>query len=411
MPSSVGALSSERATGSRLASALAEARRLTSATRDGAVSAHTSGLVALVARASAPALADAVAITARRAATVGRPRTAANSYLQFCHQKGELPWPVRLTTLRAWLLWRLGTVSPRTGEVYKASGLKAIAASLKRYAHARGNWALSAADETLAARDRALLPRHVPARVRSTALLKHADLLSLLDVLARSPPSGEVRLARALFSACVCFQARWTELRQRRLSDLSVEPAGAVLSVVLGKNRAGPTIAPFLLFAPHLTGELADLCFVSAYRDLLQHHVDDFTPDWLLVNHPAAARPLFGRLTGSGLSAKMSSIPLDEDGLRDCLAPFLQAARLPLSSWDAHFGRPSGGSLYEVELGLPETLVTLMAGRGVQGTVYRTSYRNIRSDATAFAKFCSRSIRAAVPHETRLPRSGSDCCV
>ena len=398
-------------TGSRLADALSDARRLSGSSRDGAVSAHTSGLVTLVARASAPALADAVAITARRAATVGRPRTAANSYLQFCRLKGENPWPVCLATLRAWVLWRLATVSPRTGSVYKASGLKSIVAALKRYAFARRNWALTAADEALSRRDRALLPRHVPARVRSTALLKHADLLALLDVMARSPPSGEVRLARALLAACVCFQARWSELRQRRLSDLSIEPAGAVLSVVLGKTRSGPTVSPFLLFAPHLSGELADLCFVSAYRDLLQFHVDEYTPEWLLASHPAAARPLFGQLTGSGLSAKMSSTPLDENGLRDCLAPFLRAAHLPPSSWDAHFGRPTGGSLFEVELGLPESLVTLMAGRGVNGTVYRTSYRNIRSDASAFAKHCSRSIRSAAPHEPRLPLHEADCCV
>lgn len=397
-------------TGSRLADALSDARRLTGSTRDGAISAHASGLVTLVARASVPALADAVAITARRAATVGRPRTASNSYLQFCRLKGVTPWPVCLATLRAWLLWRLATVSPRTGVVYKASGLKQLVSALKRYASARANWALTAADESLAERDRALLPRHVPARVCSTALLKHADLLALLDVLARSPPSGEVRLARALLSACVCFQARWSELRQRRLSDLSIEPAGAVLSVVLGKTHAGPTISPFLLFAPHLAGELADLCFVSAYRDLLQYHVDGYTPDWLHASHPAAARPLFGRLTGSGFTAKMSSTPLGADDLRGSLAPFLRAAGLPLSAWDAHFGRPSGGSLFEVELGLPESLVTLMAGRGVNGTVYRTAYRNIRSDASAFAKHCSRSIQSAVPHDPRLPLQETDCC-
>jgi hypothetical protein len=411
MPRSSAASSLARVTGTRLADALVDARRLTVSTRDGAISARTSGLVDLVARATGSALADAVAITARRAATAGRPQTAANSYLLFCRQKGETPWPVCLVTLRAWVLWRLATVSPRTGDVYKASGLKQIVAALKRYAFARGNWALTAADEALAARDRALLPRHVPARVRSTALLKHADLLALLDVLARSPPSGEVRLARALLAACVCFQARWSELRQRRLSDLTLEPAGAVLSVVLGKVRTGPTVAPILLFAPHLTGELADLCFVSAYRDLLQFHVDGYTPAWLLGDHPAASRPLFGRLTGSGSSAKMSLTPLDVDGLRDSLTPFLHAAHLPLSAWDAHFGRPSGGSLFEVELGLPESLVTLMAGRGVNGTVYRTSYRNIRSDASAFAKYCSRSIRAVVPRDPRLPSVETDCCV
>lgn len=398
-------------TGSRLADALADARRLNDSTRDGAVSARASGLVSLVAHASVAALSDAVAITTRRAATTGRPRTASNSYLEFCRLKGERPWPVYLSTLRAWSLWRLATVSRRTGEVYKASGLKQNVAALKLYARTRGLWALSADDERSAARDRALLPRHVPARVRSTALLKHDDVLALLAVLARSPPSGEVRLARALLAACVGFQARWSELRARRLSDLSLEPAGAVLSIVLGKIRSGATISPFLVFAPHLSGELADLCFVSAYRDLLEHHVAGFSPEWLRVDHPAAQRPLFGQLTGTGHGAEMTSIPLGADGFRACLAPFLQAARLPLSGWDAHFGRPSGGSLFEVELGLPESLVTLMAGRGVNGTVYRTSYRNIRSDASAFAKHCSRSIRSAAPHEPRLPLHEADCCV
>jgi hypothetical protein len=304
----------------------------------------------------------------------------------------------------------LGTVSPRTGAVYKASGLKSMTAALKRYARERGNWALTTEEEREAATDSALLPRHVPARVRSTALLSYADLLALVDVLARSPPSGEVRLARALLAACVGFQARWTELRKRQLADLSFEPAGAVLSVVLGKTSPGATVAPFLVFAPHLGGELADLCFVSAYRDLLEHHAPGYSPDWLLPANPAARRPLFGRLSGTGPSATMTENPLGDDDLRGCLAPFLKAAKLPLASWDAHFGRPSGGSLFEVELGLPEPLVTLMAGRGVNGSVYRSSYRNIRSDSCAFAKHCSRSIRQSVPRDPRLPLNESECC-
>ena len=136
-------------TASRLADTLAATRRVARQLRDGPAAARVTGLVAQVAEAPASVLAGAVGVLSFRASTRGKYLTAANQYRRYCRDKSLRPWPVGLSPLRGWLLWRRATVSSRTGATYKATGQDDAISSLRRYAAYAPltGWALSPSDE------------------------------------------------------------------------------------------------------------------------------------------------------------------------------------------------------------------------------------------------------------------------
>ncbi|MEI7447002.1 MAG: hypothetical protein WCK28_19090, partial [Burkholderiales bacterium] len=78
------------------------------------------------------------------------------------------------------------------------------------------------------------------------------------------------------------------------------------------------------------------------------------------------------------------------------------------AKWDAHFGRPSGGSLYEFQLRLGRDDVGLFAGRGVGGGIYERKYRNIRKDPRLYARACGEAVaKAGSPY---VPGAPPECC-
>ena len=386
----LSARSKPRAPPLAVADALGASRVLSRSLRDGPAAARASGLPSLVAAAPASTLASAAAVLDLRATAAGKSGTAKRQYLRFCASKGVSPWPVTLRSASAFLVWRLATVSHKTGELYKASGNAAAFAALKRGAVARRRWALSPLDEAVVSRQIARVSACVPATLDSTRAVSLADLHRLLALLESCPPTANRAMARALLAACVGFQARWSELHRAREDDLTLQPAGAVLSVVFGKTSSPALLRRHLIMAPHLGGSVERLCFSSAYLDLLS-----FAP----VHRPGW--PLFGTV----VDGRLTSTPLGSAGLRRCLGPLFLSLGL---SFDSHFGRPTGGSLLEFEVGLTEDLVELMAGRNVESTVYRAHYRNIRDDPALFARYCA--TRIATSSGPAVPSSPPSCC-
>lgn len=394
-----------RVTSSRLADLLqathAEARRL----RHGGAAAAATGLVDAVAHASASALSGSASVLLRRAATKGKPLTYSRQYTRYCRDVGVPPWPVTLSTLQGWIVWRLATISGRTRELYKATGTASAVSWLRRFAEARGAWRLSARDERDLVRTRTIVPACVPATRSATRVLSTEELVRVSNVLQQAPPSAHRRLARSLLAHSVFFQARFTELYRAQMRDQVMAPAGLVLAVVFGKVAGDRSeVSRHLVFAPHTAGALAHLCPTDAYRDLVEHHVPGYEPAWHQDGHPQAERPLFGLLAGE----VMTAAPLLPGSLVPLLAPFFERAGVSVAGLNAHFGRATGGSLLEFGYGLTEDTVALMAGRGVAGSVYRTRYRNIRRDAGLFARHCGQRVAAASgPY---APRGGSECC-
>ena len=123
---------------SALADLLERTRSEAERVRSGTAAAATTGLLSAVASASSGTLADSVNVLMRRKDTRGKPLTAANQWRRYCRDKHVAPWPVTLSKLQGYLVWRLATETRSSGRLFKASGSAAAICWLKRYALARG---------------------------------------------------------------------------------------------------------------------------------------------------------------------------------------------------------------------------------------------------------------------------------
>ena len=390
---------------SALANLLERTRSEAERVRNGTAAAAATGLLTAVASASSGTLADSVTVLMRRKDTRGKPLTAANQWRRYCRDKHVAPWPVTLPKLQGYLVWRLATETRSSGRLFKASGPAAAICWLKRYALARGTWELTVAEEALLARVRRVVPMHVPASRTSTRVLSTAELVRLVQAMRLAPPSAHLRLARAVLALAVTLQSRGTELRRARMRDFVAAPEGVVVSVVFGKVAGNRSEIPrHLIFGPHLAGELAYLCPRAAYQALASRHLPGYTPAWHDDCHMHADRPLLGLLAGEVMTAS----PLPSTAIVRMLEPYMRSAGLDVGGMDAHFGRATGGSLLEFGVGLDEETVALMAGRGVHGSVYRSRYRNLRSDAPLFATHCGARVAAA--RGEFAPTRTLECC-
>lgn len=360
----------------------------------------------LVAVASAEALADAARVLRRRHDTSGKKRTAANQYRTYCRKKGIAPWPVTLAAVDGFLVWRTATASALTRATYKASGLSRLLPMLRTHAQARGGWALTEADERAVGQTAALLRRAAPSRIKPSCTLSLAEVLAVAAAIRGAIPSPASRQALALFCGALFFQARWTELGERpTLGDLSLHPEGAVLLLVGSKTSADLNWS--LRYAPHLAGELAGLCFSDAFRTYALADIPGYSEE-----HAAGegrGRPLFGRLAGTPRRA--TDERLSGRHVRALLEPFFVAARVSMVDFSARFGRTTGGSLYEQQLGVSTKITELLGGRGVTGKSYMRFYRNVRHDADAFAAFCAKKIGLGRSSYWRAAAPSAECCV
>ena len=148
-------------------------------------------------------------------------------------------------------------------------------AALRRSTATRRRWALSPSDELTISRQIARVAACVPASLDSTPALSLADVGRLLALIATCPPTAERALARALLSAAVGFQARWSELYRARETDLSLHAGGAVLSVV----SCTALVRHHLIMAPHFGGQLEIAGLFPLYGGGAKRH------------RPAAAAP------------------------------------------------------------------------------------------------------------------------
>ena len=380
-----------RETSSSLADRLQVTRALVRGTRHGGRAAELSGLTAAVDAADAVALAGAGAVLWRRRARGGKGGTAANQWRTYCRAKGLAAWPVRLAPLEGWVVWRLATVSARTGETDKATGTDGAVAGLRRYARAYtpSRWALTDADEaTLKERCRVVVS-HVPSTLESCRILSHEEMLRVARAIRAVPPSPVSRQAMALLTCCIGFQGYYAALCRLQLRDTFFEPAGVVARMVRGKLDHGARIVERLIFASHLGGELHLLCATSALQDMLETDVEGYCSAWHQEGHPMSERRLLGRV----VDGKLTDSPLRPEDLLHSLRPFVRAAGLPDDALtSSHFGRGTGASMYEFQLRVKEEDVKMFAGRGGMGSCYRTNYRDVRGNPRLFGRVCGESV-------------------
>jgi hypothetical protein len=283
---------------------------------------------------------------ARRIARVEGPKVSSylQTYATFVSTKWPdiSPFPVTHTGLTAYY----GDYVLVRG--LAAASLKRIHTAIKSGARALDIWGLSAAEEVDLLETRSFLTSSFPTAVQSGRCFSVPEMVTFFD----STPSAneEGALARALFAVSVGSQARYTEVANLWLGDLTFTPLGLLIECVLSKGQRD-TLVPTPRICP---GPPAQFKFLDGQQHLLEYLVR--YRGWHATTASSrAAEPVFTRPGGGSISADYATKLL---GRYFSLAGML--AHNP--KFDMHFGRATGLNFWAHSCFVARPIVEMAGG-------------------------------------------------
>lgn len=209
-----------------------------------------------------------------------------------------------------------------------SSSLKRIHTAIKSGARAVDIWGLSASEEADLLESRTFLCTTFPSSVQSGRCFSLQDMSAFYD--ATPMISEEGALARALFAVSVGSQARYTEVANLWLGDLTFTPIGLLIECVLCKSQRS-TLVPSPRICPVPPARYK---FLDGQRHLLEY-LTRFRGWHAALAGSRASEPVFTRPGGGLLTA-----PFVTQLLRRYLAGAGVLASNP--HFDMHFGRATG---------------------------------------------------------------------
>ena len=282
--------------------------------------------------------------------------TAWMAYVDFLHERRELPLPVTYAKVAPWILHRAVVHQSKTsGEMIKSSGLADTYAEFKRYIFAvdRRAWTIDEYDDSGVKTLMSVLRSALPSALTHTRELRLEELWALHNLL-EAEGSPESRQTWAIITTAVGTQSRGKEWAAFRYADLNLDASlgpsglpgvrgGVDVSIIRAKT-GHESIEPQLRSAPHLPSQFGWLCAARALRKHL-HADSKWTPAWR-TDPTKRLLPVFSSMRHGSCTA----IPLK---VADVMARINAAlSRMGLPKADAHFGRPSGATFYMHELHL-----------------------------------------------------------